>query len=61
MIKFTEKLLYLIRRDNVQIDSSNDLREFIIRVKMMDSLKKLVKEDLDFMIGRVFEIVNYCL
>lgn len=59
MIAFTEKLLYLIRRDKVRIDSSNDLREFIIQVRMMDKLKKLAKADLDFMINRVFEIISF--
>ena len=59
MIRFTEKLLYLIHRDKVRIESNSDLREFIIRTRMMDSLKKLAGKELDYMINRLFEIVTF--
>ena len=52
MIGFTERVLYRIHKDKADIKSKEDLWNFINETKMIDELKRLAGDRLEFLFGR---------
>ena len=60
MIGLTEKILYLVKQDHITLQSSGELKEYLVRNNLMDKFLKVAGEDINFMLSRVFDVVNYC-
>lgn len=61
MIGFTEHVLYMVQRDKVSLQSSKDLKNYLIRNNLMDRFLKLAGDDINFMLSRIFDIIHYCI
>ena len=61
MIRFTEKILYFIKRDNINMNSKKDLKEYIIKSNLLDELKTLAGDKFDLALTRVYEIVSFMI
>ena len=59
MFGLTEKVIHLAERDKVIFHSPNELREYLIRVNLMDKLVQYARGRVDFMVNRVFEVCHY--
>lgn len=59
MFALTEKVIHLAERDKVIFHSPEELREYLVRVNLMDKLIQYARGRVDFMVGRVFEVCHY--
>lgn len=59
MISLTEKILFQIRRDGTKICSSKDLEEYMEKFDLISELKKQAKDDFEFFLNRIYEVIKY--